>query len=66
MICVICNKEIATNTPTVQLSGGFFQQFEPTGPPIFVPEDEVLSESFIHRTCLDTLVEANVKMNRTH
>lgn len=66
MICVICNKEIIPNTPAVQLSGGFFFQGDPSGPPIFVPEDEVLSESFIHRPCLDTLVEANVKMNRAH
>lgn len=64
--CPICAKPIPLGAPAVQLSGGFFQQYEQSGPPVFVPEDEVMVESFIHKECLDTMVKADIKTNRAH
>lgn len=48
-ICVLCDKDIAPGTKTVELAGGFF---DPADPEFFAMEDSVLSICYLHLDCL--------------
>jgi hypothetical protein len=54
MKCVLCSKDIAPGTPTVEFIGGLF---DPEDPEFFVVDESVLSATHTHRDCMVEMVK---------
>lgn len=48
MKCALCDKDVVPQTPVVSTMGGFFTEEDP---PLFVGDDEVMREVYLHRDC---------------
>lgn len=48
MKCPLCNQEVLPQSPVVASVGGFFTSEDPD---LFLSDDEVMREGYIHRDC---------------
>ena len=60
--CVICEREIPTNTKTVSAVGGLFPREEPD---FFMVDETVMKESHMHLDCLLAAFRSNREVSRS-